>query len=544
MRIEIKRFTGMRPVEEPHLLQLGEAQKAENCLLERGSIEPLYAPTIVRTTSISGPRTIWRYPGATELLSWFEFSGRANIARSPIQDDIWDRIYWTDSVGAKYGPSAVVIGANSPAASYTLGVPAPSAAPTITAYEPGVTDYTESRAYLETFCTQYDEEGPPSPISAVVDVDPREDVSLGSLNPVPSIPGKNFNITHRYIYRTSYTGGLSSGFQRVVKLPIATTSFVDNVPQSNLGANLSSEGYDMPPDGAHGLIVTESGVTVLLRGNDVFLSEVGLPHAYDYENVKRLQYKAVAAAAFEQFLVVMTEGDLYVGGGNTPAGIQLMRLADSQPCLSDAGVVVTRGGVYYPSPIGYIAVGTDLRPVNVTEKLMTQKQWLSYNPKSFVAAMRNGKLRVYFERADLTCGVIVFDPTGKTAPMVTETTPSSLKVTAAWRDPSNDNHYFTIGSNLYKEVDSGSVRTWVWRSGEFRFPQPLMLSAFVIMGEPGTVTFRSYRNGILHSTKSIATNVVGRLPTGRRGLNWSFEIQASIKVTELRVAPSVKELWE
>ncbi len=546
MKILFDRFGGMRPAVEPHLLQLPEAQTALNALLETGAIEGLPGSAVVKSAGKNPLVTMWRYPSGPDNTNWFELSSAGSVVRSPIQGDVWDRIYYTDSFGAKYGPASLVMsGVSPPGTSYTLGMPTPTGTPDITAFTAGVTDFTESRAYLETFVSAYDEEGPPSPVGGSATVDPRSPVTVSGLNPAPTPPvGKTYNITKRRLYRTSVTDSGTAAFQLVVELPIATLSYVDSVPQANLGKTLETEGYYPPPDGAYGMTLTESGIMVLLKGNSVYLSENYLPHAYDPENVQQLQFKAVAAAAFGQALVVMTEGDLYVGAGSVPSGLSLSRLEDSQACLSAAGVVVTRGGAVYPSPDGLVAVGTDLSPQLVTKGMLTQNQWLAYNPSSFIASMQNGKYHAWFSGGAMGTGLLIIDPTGKTAPLVLGTQVSGQPVTAAWRDPASDTLYIARNNQIQKLLKTGSPQTYTWRSKEFRFPDPQLLSAFVVYGAAGNVTVRTYLDGTLWSTKTLPTGKVGRLPTGKRFTRFVVEIESNVKITEMRFAPSVAELFE
>jgi hypothetical protein len=548
MRIQIGPFRGMRPAVEPHLLEPGEAQLALDTLIERGSLEGLPQPELLRNTTKPTVDTIWRLPGPNEQSYWLEFSGRANVIRSPVLNDIWDRIYWTDSTGARYAPSSLALsGPSFPGGSYSLGVPTPTNAPSVSAAP--VTDFSqiESRAYVETFVTQFGEEGTNGPASPAIDVDPRLPVSISSLSPIPSPPaGKNWILTARRIYRTSFTGGLAAAFQLVTELPISQQSYVDTVSQSNLGRVLDTDGFDPPPDGAYGMTVTESGMVVLLKDRQVYFSQNYLPHAYDLEQAKSLQFKAVAVASFEQTLVVMTEGDLYVGAGSTPSGAQLMRLASSQPCLSAAGVVVTRGGAYYPSPIGMIAVSNDLRPVNITQGMLTQKQWLDYNPASFKCVLQNGRIHCYFVRQDETRGILILDPSGQSAPLVEGMQLPGQAVRAVYRDPSSDLTYLVQATDILRVPRTGIGRPWTWRSGEFRFRRPTMLSAAIVFGEGGPFVFRAYGNRQEVFTKSVSSQRAFRLPSGRRHQEWSFEVQAPAgsKVTELRIAPSIEELFD
>ena len=546
MRIRVDRFAGMRPRVEPHLLQDPEAQNILDAALETGAVAPAAGLSVVKALTKTTPQALFRINGTVEADHWLEFNQFTSVIRSPVIGDIHGRVYWTDANGARYAPQSLALsGGSFPGGSWSLGVPAPTAIPIAASFTAGVDPNLESRAYTETFVTAYGEEGPNGPVSAIYDVDPRDPVTVNTLTPVPTPPpGKAWNITHRRLYRTSFTGGISAAFQLVAELPVANLSFVDNVPQESLGKVLDSEGFDSPPDGAYGITVTESGMVVLLKDFEVYLSENSLPHAYNLDYVQRLQHRAVAAASFAQVLAVMTTGDLYVGQGLTPAGTQLVKIDGSQPCLSAAGVAVTRGGAYYPGPDGLNAIGTDMNPVLVTREMFTQQQWLALNPASFVATIENGRYRAWFTRQDGSRGQLIIDPTGRTAPLVMGTQKSGEHVSAAYRDPSSDIVYLASGTQLRRINKAPSTDPWTWRSKEFRFTQPVMLSAFLVRGEGSSLTFRAYRNGALYVTKTLPFGAVGRFPTSSRGERWVFEVTSSGKMTELVVAPSVEELFE
>lgn len=422
----------------------------------------------------------------------------------------------------------------------------PGEAKTITAWQEPVlasflpaTGTTEGRAYMETFVTAYDEEGPRSDISSVVNVDPTKPVEVTGLAEAPS--GYS-HINRRRLYRTSYTGGSASQFQLVAELPVGVTSFTDSVRQVDLGKTWETELYLPPPDGCYGMTVTDAGVVVVLKGREVHMSEPGLPHAFNPDYTQTLQHETVAAAAFGQSLVVLTKGGLYVGNGFEPAALRLTRLEDSHPALNASGVVVTRGGCYYPSPEGLVSITTDFVPTVATKELLTQRQWLAYNPASFVAALQNGRYHAFFAREDGTLGEFIFDPTGKGAPFVEASQVAAQPVTAAYRDPSNDTLYIATNGQIKRVNKTGAPQPYTWRSKAFDIGSPRMLSAFLVDGT-GSVTFRAFADGQLVHTKTLPHGRVGRLPTGIRASKWSFEVTSSDKTTRIRVAPSVQELY-
>lgn len=539
MRIQLGPFGGLRPALEPHLLGENEAQTALDARLETGALDGLPANTVLKPLTTAPVVTLWRYPHTLETNYWLEFIGRADVARSPVIGDVHDRIYWTDSGGAKYGPASVVLsGSSFPGAFYKLGVPLPTNVIVAT----GTLALTETRAYRETFLTAYDEEGPAGPASNLIDIDPTKSVTLENLTPVPS---GQYNIDRRRIYRSIFTGATQGSWQLVDTIPVASDTYVDS--KTSTGAELSSDTFLPPPDGAFGLRITEGGVAIVLSGRQVHMSEPDLPHAFNPDYIQSLQYDPVAIACFGQMVVILTKGSPYVGAGIDPAGIQLSRIAESLPCLSYAGVVESKEGVLYPSVDGLVSIGTNGIPVLVTTGLITEAQWQAYNPASFIATLSNGRYVAHFTRTDGSTGVLMFDVSGRSAPMVEGSQLAGHPVTAAYLDQALGYAYVARNGNIERLEKVGAAGSYVWRSRNFRFPQPALMAAMAVFGDPGTVTVRFYADGVLRHSRQVKIDSPGwktvRLPSNGRFVEWSFQIEGSTKVTELRVAPSVQELF-
>lgn len=543
MNIVLGPFGGMRPAVEAHLLDLNEAQIAVNAQMDTGALMALPAGSDLKALTKPTVKTLWRFPATVETDHWFEFDGRADVARSPIAQDVWDRVYWSTEGGVFYAPSGTALsGATLPNGGYLLGVPAPDGpAPTVSGSAPPDAARTETRVYFETFVTAYDEEGPRGAISAAATIDTEAAVNVWGLSPIPTWNG---NITKRRIYRASYIGGNVSVFQLVDEIPIAQTTYVDTKAQVDLGETWTSELYLPAPQDGFCLRITEGGVALLLRERELHMSEMYLPHAWNPEYIQTLQSKAVALSTFGQAIVVMTNDRPYVAAGIDPSGIQLTRCADSHACLSAAGVVESKEGCLYPSPNGLVAIGPDLQPRVISANVIRQEQWLAYNPSSFIAGLQNGKYHAFFTRADGTTGVLIIDVSGGPVPVTEAEQIPGSPVTAAYRDPSTDTIYVACGGQIRRWNKGGTPRTYRWKSKQFQLPRPMIMGAFVVHGDPGTATLRCYANGVLKATKTVTIGKVGRLPAGFIPRQWEFELETSSKITELRVAPSIEELYQ
>ena len=129
MRIRIAGFLGMSPRAGARLLDQRQAQIARNCDLRSGEIRPLQSPAPVTTLSGQFIDRIYRWRVGDEVY-WLRFRGDADVVRTPLDQDVWQRVYFTgdtrfDGPRYTYTPIAIDGGTEYPIASRKLGVPAP-----------------------------------------------------------------------------------------------------------------------------------------------------------------------------------------------------------------------------------------------------------------------------------------------------------------------------------------------------------------------------------------------------------------------------------
>lgn len=226
MAIALKAFTGIRPILEPRLLQEGEAQIANNVKLNSGRIAPLLGTTTLKALTLNNPQTIYRYGTSnTETNHWLEFAGDVDVVRSPVIEDAYDRLYWTDGTLPRYAPNNLITtGATYPGNSYQLGVPKPSTAITYTSYTAPATFTVVTRDYIifshnpstlaETTASRT------VPVQAV----DGEEVVLSKM-PVSTVSG----FTKLKIYRK-----LSGTFRLVATIDQTQTTYTDTTTDATL----------------------------------------------------------------------------------------------------------------------------------------------------------------------------------------------------------------------------------------------------------------------------------------------------------------------
>ena len=270
----VRQFKGIAPRAEPRLLQENQAQVALNCKLWHGSLRPLQANLFVGNLSKPGViQTIHRFGHATpsDTQYWFHWASDVDVCRGQVFGDVQERTYYTDGTLPKVTDGTLALsggGTNYPNASYTLGIPQPAAAATVALNGVG-TGIAETRVYTYTLVSAWGEEGKPAAASAPIDVLPGQTVDLSALSGAPT--GAH-NIVTKRIYR-SVSGSFGTAYLFVAEIAVATTSYNDAVAADNLGEQLPSLAYSMPPATLKGLISLPNGMMAGFDGKDVYFCE-------------------------------------------------------------------------------------------------------------------------------------------------------------------------------------------------------------------------------------------------------------------------------
>jgi hypothetical protein len=133
--VKITTFLGKAPKISPELLPNTAAQVARNCKLYSGDLIPYPEPVVAANSNRSGVvRTLYalRNPSNSADLKWLAWNTDVDIAVavSDVQDE--QRIYYTGDGVPKVTTYDLAVSGSGPypAASYNLGLPLPSVAPT------------------------------------------------------------------------------------------------------------------------------------------------------------------------------------------------------------------------------------------------------------------------------------------------------------------------------------------------------------------------------------------------------------------------------
>ena len=283
--IKINTFGGLAPRTSPRLLRDDLATVASDVNLESGRIVPIKENSDHLTLSNSSRKSVFKYTDSPER--WLQFDEEVDVVRSPIPGETNDTVYWSGQTFPKMGRSSDLIsGSVYPAAGFRLGIPAPTAAPTVQAVAErqfdGVITFTNESS---TITVTTNSSGSATAHSASVG----EFVELTGFATTQGVQAENINGTYR-IKTVPSTSTLT------VELSQAATGSGDSSSVANgvkFGANSDAEldydvsyvytfvsayGEEGPPSPASTVIVADDNMTInitqLETSSDVTKSNV------------------------------------------------------------------------------------------------------------------------------------------------------------------------------------------------------------------------------------------------------------------------------
>lgn len=525
--ITITDMGGIAPLMTPATLADRLAQVANNCVLHKGGVAPLYAATTVATPTKSGTKqSIYKFGDlSSDSQYWFSWTSVVNVARGPIAGTELKTYYTGDGAPKKTNFSlATTGGTDYPFAAYNLGVPAPANAPTLTQVSGTGPALQEERAYVYTNVTGWGEESSPSPAA----IGTATSTLVLQLSLFSSVPAGNYNVTARRIYR-SVTSSAGTNYYFVGEIPVATATFKDDIGVTSIGEPLATLDWDAPPDDLAGLIALPSGAMCAFSGKQVCFSVVGAPYAWPMKYRLTCDYPVVAVAALGQGVAVLTTGMPYFINTGDPESAQMVRIEEEQACISARSVITHQGTVMYASPDGMVALSPSGCTL-LTEKMFDKEAWAAINPTSIFSVKHNHKYYGF-----QATGGFILDVDGNF-------TTHDITATAAYVDPVTDQLYVAVGTNIQK-WNAGSAKTTTWKSKVYKLPVPTNFSCFQLKAASyANLTLRVYVDGSLSYSVAVTSEKPQRLPSGFLTYQYEFEVVGSDQWYGLAVANSISEL--
>lgn len=556
--IDIVSMRGEMPRVLPHMLPDSSAVMARDCHFRFGVITPVNGDGKTGVTFNIKPETIFLYRQNT----WFTWSGIVDAVRSPVAQDPYGRVYYTDGQYPKVTSAEIATsgGGPYPASSYRLGVPAPESAITCVVTAPVAGDVTsagskastgirdkdtapqaqddptenETRFYTCTFVTAYGEEGPPGPQSQEVTVKQGGSVDLTMQPP----PLQHSNITRRRIYR-SVSGGGNADFLLVTELDAGVLSFHDDLLAEQLGPSMETWHYIMPPDNMTGLCMMANGIAAGFAGNEVMFSEAFLPYAWPDSYRQTTEDNIVAIAPVGTALVVATKGQPYLFSGVSPSNISGVKLPLIQACVSRQSMVVMDGFVLYAGTNGLVSVDGNGNALVATEKIISPEQWREmFNPSSINAYQYRGEYIARYTKADGSQAVFIFNPQDM------DIRHMSTAFDTAYNDTATDTLYLVNGEALSVSQGANTPLPFIWRSKTFIAREGTSFSCLRIKAPyPDRVGISVFADGrpVIRLPPGALSCSVLKLPAVA-GREWYLEVSGFGQVERITLSTSMAEI--
>lgn len=390
------------------------------------------------------------------------------------------------------------------------------------------TDIPETRVYTYTIVNKesgFDFESAPAPASTEVSVYLGQGVLVGGFASVPS----GYTITHRRIYRAT-----SGVFLFVAEIPVASTSYTDNILAEDLGEELPSLTWLPPPDTLKGLINLPGGIMAGFTGRDVYFCDPYRPHAWPVQYMQSLDFPVVGLGRMDTTLAVVTTGTPYFIQGSSPDSMVVVKSDLEQACASKRSIVSLNGAVIYASPDGLVSLSPSGSKI-ITEKYFTRAQWQALFLPSSIYAYQHDMKYFGFYNNGTTSGGFIYD--GSTGEFVTH----DIYVAAGYNDQQVDKLFLAGSDRAVKVWGAGAAKTITWKSKKFTMPQVMGFSCAQLEAESYPVTLKVYSAGTLVHTQTVAGRTPFRLPVAP-SREWEFQIEGSNEVFSLAVAQSFEEL--
>ena len=556
--IKLSTFSGLFPRVSPRLLPPDAATVAENVRLDSGRLAAWRGPLAINdhnNTSFvvpAGTKTIYKHRDRQGNGYWLAWSSDVNAIPSPIAEDPYDRLYWTGENYPRMAIGTEVAGSiypnYAPSASRRLGLPTPSAAPTIVVGggTPGANATALSRAYVFTYVSGLGEEGPPSPASAVVDVKQGEQVTISFTDTFPSYA---YNTAPKPGFRRIYRTNASGDFQFVKDVLASSSSTTEVILDEELGELLPTQSWDAPPDDdannhpdgpMQGIIQIPNGICAGFSGRSLFFSENYLPHVFPKQYSLTVKSKVVGLISISIGMIALTQGKPVLVTGSSPGGMSVNEIDSNQSCVSAKSAVDMGEAAIYASPDGLVVAGESGANL-ITEGIFTRDQWQALNPSSIIAFNYEGRYVFFYKKTDNSTGGYVLDPRGERPEIVT----LNFYASAGFNDPVDDALYLVVTSGdgtKVRRFDGGTALAWTWQSKELRLESPINPGVAMVDAEAYPLTFQMFADGVLKHTQTVNNSSQFRLPAGYRAKNFQVKLTGSVDVNQIIIAESPAEI--
>lgn len=408
MLLTIK-FGGKAPkIIDPAVLPENKSQDAQNCRFDFGGIAPLYDDVLQTITDPDDKvLSLYRYFGGI-FLRW---PSDVDVINPSLRDE-HRRIFYTEDGKFRvidedtfrefyYADYGFGMNAVYPTKSYNPCPPPPTEKPYVSGTSTPGNPLLETRAYVYTFVNKWGQEGPPSPVSSLLDVLDGDLVYVNT-SAIDDID-EDYQIVAKRIYRINQ-GSSGAVYQFVVET--TDDSYHDTILDQDLDEALATAEWDAPLDGITGIISLPNGSLCGFVDNVLCFSEPYYPHAWPVSYQKHTEKTIIAIGCFGTTVAVLTLGDAYLAVGSHPSNVVMEKMDLGMSNMSKRGTVQAGDIVIYPSPEGIVVIGSNIRDL-ITKDIIARKDWEKYNPSSILGFYWDGHYVGFYEHNGKRAGFML-----------------------------------------------------------------------------------------------------------------------------------------
>ena len=458
--LRLTQFSGEIPRLIARLLPDTGSQHAENVRLDDGGLTPVRQSRKAHVfEGLTDIQTIYKF-GDT----WLGWSNVVHAVPGPVADD---RLYYTGDGAPKMRVGTTV---------YDLAVPYPTVALTGTVTGTGAGDVI-TRLYVYTWVTSFGEESEPCPISADINWQAGQTVTLSGFQSAPAGRG----ITLQRIYRSQTSNSAGTDLFLIEERAATTANYTDTHAPDDFAEVIPSRDWNQPPADLKGLIALPNGMMAGFSGKQLCFCEPYRPHAWPEKYRLTTAYDIVGLGAYGTTIVAATKGTPYVVSGASPEAMIEERIEVNLPCINGRGLVDLGYSVAYPSNDGLVVVSNGGATV-ATDALFTRPAWQKLSPSTLVAGQFTGRYFASYSYLEIdgttrTEGTFVIDLTNQ-QPFVLR---YPFKADALYYDLPSGQLYFLIGNEVFEFDAIGSMNEiMTWKSKHYVFPAPVSFGAILV----------------------------------------------------------------
>ena len=273
-------FGGLAPQVSPRLLKDNLAQTAQDVNLDSGRIVPITDNSQTLVLSNTSRTSIFKYTDSPER--WLQFDEDVDVVPGPIAGDTNNTVYWSGQSYPRMGRSDVIVGsAPFPSNFYRLGIPAPTAAPTVALETPTSINATITTTINSSTLTVTTDSAHGAVVGDYVKL---SSFGGGSGLATNGVPADDINIDHKILTVPSTTtltievnsaatsSGTSSSVTNGATFNDASSALTD-FSTSYVYTFVTAYGEEGPPSPASTVVTTDDNRVIDLSGLETSTSK-------------------------------------------------------------------------------------------------------------------------------------------------------------------------------------------------------------------------------------------------------------------------------